>query len=200
MMWPDGRHLNRDVVAKPALRLAEMANLDVPQDTRFLMVTGEKAGPEDRFSGEKICLVLTVWKWTDFDEIVGRVGRMLKFSGEGHSVSIHSENRDRQIQLALKTNVGRVNCNMPHAMAKQRQLVQRSTLHRHARLRHVGRKHHHRQHQLPPLPQLHLAFPLPPTNTFRRRGDLRRVSGKMGAAVAGSEWQPAMENWRLRGD
>jgi len=117
MMWPDGKHLNRDVVAKPVLGLAEMAGLDVPEDIRFLMVLGTKPGPEDRFSGEKICLVLTVWKWTDFDEIVDRVGKMPKFSGEGHSVSIHSRNRDRQIQLALRTNVGRVNCNMPHAMA-----------------------------------------------------------------------------------
>ncbi|MBN1852177.1 MAG: aldehyde dehydrogenase family protein [Pirellulales bacterium] len=117
MMWPDGTHLNRDVVAKPALVIAEMAGLDVPQNTRFLMAIGEKIGPEDRFSGEKICLVLTVWKWSDFDEIVDRVGRMLKFSGEGHSVSIHSENRQRQLELARRSNVGRVNCNMPHAMA-----------------------------------------------------------------------------------
>ena len=117
MMWPDGTSLNRDVVAKPALTLAEMAGLDVPESTRFIMVLGEKPGPEDRFSGEKICLVLTVWKWTDFDEIVDRVGKMLKFSGEGHSVSIHSENRQRQLDLAERTNVGRVNCNMPHAMA-----------------------------------------------------------------------------------
>ena len=117
MMWPDGKHLNRDVVAKPVLGLAQMAGLDVPEDTRFLMVLGTKTGPQDRFSGEKICLVLTVWKWVDFDEIVDRVGKMLKFSGEGHSVSIHSRNRERQIRLALRTNVGRVNCNMPHAMA-----------------------------------------------------------------------------------
>lgn len=116
-MWPDGRHLNRDVVARPVAHIAQLAGLDVPSGARFLMVLGEKPGPEDRFSGEKICLVLTVWKWTDFDEIVTRVGRMLKFSGQGHSVSIHSEDRERQLQLALRTNVGRVNCNMPHAMA-----------------------------------------------------------------------------------
>jgi len=42
---------------------------------------------------------------------------MLKFSGEGHSVSIHSLNEDRQTELAIEANVGRVNCNMPHAMA-----------------------------------------------------------------------------------
>ena len=50
-------------------------------------------------------------------EIVDRVGKMLKFSGEGHSVSLHGNKRDRQLELARSANVGRVNCNMPHAMA-----------------------------------------------------------------------------------
>ncbi len=116
-MWPDGKTLNRDVVAKPALWIAEQAGIDVPQDTRFLMVLGEKVGPEDRFSGEKISPVLTVWKWDDFSDMVERMKEMHRFSGEGHSASIHSENDDRKVKLALRANVGRVNCNMPHAMA-----------------------------------------------------------------------------------
>ena len=116
-MWPDGHSLNRDVVAKPAPIIAESAGISVPQGTRFLMVIGEKPGPEDRFSGEKISPVLTVWKWTDFSEMVERMKLMHKFSGEGHSASIHSLNRERQLEMGLKANVGRVNCNMPHAMA-----------------------------------------------------------------------------------
>jgi len=116
-MWPDGEHLNRDIVAKPATFIAKNAGLSVPDDTRFLMVIGEKVGSEDRFSGEKISPVLTVWKWDDFDEIVDRVNRILKFSGEGHSVSIHTENDDQRVKLALRTNVGRVVCNFPHAHA-----------------------------------------------------------------------------------
>jgi len=116
-MWPDGKTLNRDVVAKPALWIAEQMGIDVPQDTRFLMVLGEKVGPEDRFSGEKISPVLTVWKWDDFSDMVERMKEMHRFSGEGHSASIHSERDDRKIELALRANVGRVNCNMPHAMA-----------------------------------------------------------------------------------
>lgn len=116
-LWPDGKHLNRDIVAKPALYVAGQAGLDVPENTRFIMVLGEKPGPEDKFSGEKLCLVLTVWKWSDFNEMVERTKKMLKFSGEGHSVSIHSLNKDRQVEFAIKVNVGRVNCNMPHAMA-----------------------------------------------------------------------------------
>ncbi len=116
-MWPDGKMLNRDIVAKPVCYIVEQAKIDVPKSTRFLMVIGQKIGPEDRFSGEKISLVLTVWKWTDFTEMIERTAKILKFSGEGHSLSIHSLNEDRQIELALKANVGRVNCNMPHAAA-----------------------------------------------------------------------------------
>ena len=48
---------------------------------------------------------------------VDRTAKILKFSGEGHSLSIHSLNENRQMELAMKANVGRVNCNMPHAMA-----------------------------------------------------------------------------------
>jgi sulfoacetaldehyde dehydrogenase len=116
-MWPDGKMLNRDIVAKPVAYIAEHAGIQIPDGTRFLMVLGTKPGPEDRFSGEKISLVLTVWKWTDFSEMVERMKLMHKFSGEGHSASLHSERQERQIELAVKANVGRVNCNMPHAAA-----------------------------------------------------------------------------------
>ncbi len=116
-MWPDGLHINRDFVAKAAVYIAKQAGIEVPAKTKFIMVLGKKPGPEDKFSGEKLCPVLTVWKWTDFNEMVERTKKILKYSGEGHSVSIHSLREDRQWELALKTNVGRVNCNMPHAMA-----------------------------------------------------------------------------------
>jgi sulfoacetaldehyde dehydrogenase len=116
-MWPDGKVLNRDVVAAPVLKIARAAGLNVPTDTKFLMVVGEKIGKEDRFSGEKLSLVLTVWKWSDFSEMVLRVREILKFSGEGHSVSIHSRKEERLLELAKYANVGRVVCNQPHCHA-----------------------------------------------------------------------------------
>ena len=117
LMWPDGKALNRKIVARTATHIAGLAGLDVPKDTRFLMVLGVKAGSKDRFSGEKISPILTVWKWDDFSEMVEQMKEMHRFSGEGHSASIHSERNDRKVELAIKANVGRVNCNMPHAMA-----------------------------------------------------------------------------------
>jgi sulfoacetaldehyde dehydrogenase len=116
-MWPDGKTLNRDIIAKPVVYLAKNAGISIPEKTRFLMVLGTKPGPEDQFSGEKISLVLTVWKWTDFSEMIERMKEMQRFSGEGHSSSIHTKRDERKVELAIKANVGRVNCNMPHAAA-----------------------------------------------------------------------------------
>ena len=116
-LWPDGVHLNRDIVAKSAPVVAEMVGITVPENTKILLVIGEKVGPEDRFSGEKLSTVLTIWKWNDFDEMVNRLGRILKFSGEVHSVSIHTEDDEQRVKLALNAYVGRVVCNFPHAHA-----------------------------------------------------------------------------------
>ncbi len=115
-LWPDGKTLNRDIVGTPAQRIAEVAGIHIPENTRFIMVVGEKIGPEDRFSGEKLSVVLTVWKWNDFSEMVERMKKMQKFSGEGHSASIHTKREDRMEELAIKANVGRVQCNMPHCL------------------------------------------------------------------------------------
>ncbi|HDM77531.1 MAG TPA: aldehyde dehydrogenase family protein [Deltaproteobacteria bacterium] len=115
-LWPDGKRLNRDIVGRSAPYIAEMAGIEIPEGTRFMMVLGEKIGPEDMFSGEKLSLILTVWKWSDFDEMLERLKKILKFSGEGHSASIHTTREDRMEQLAIKANVGRVECNMPHCL------------------------------------------------------------------------------------
>jgi sulfoacetaldehyde dehydrogenase len=116
-MWPDGKTLNRDIVAHSAKFIADLAGLQVPENTKFLMVMGEKIGREDRFSGEKISPVLTVWKWSDFDEMLDRLEKILAFSGKGHSVSIHTEVDERRVKIALRAKVGRVVCNMGHTAA-----------------------------------------------------------------------------------
>lgn len=115
-LWPDSKTLNRDIVAKPAEYIANAAGFNVPEGTKFLMVLGEKIGPEDRFSGEKLSVVLTVWKWNDFSEMVERMKKMHKFSGEGHSASIHTNKPEQIEELSIKANVGRVEVNMPHCL------------------------------------------------------------------------------------
>jgi len=116
-MWPDGHTLNREIVAKSATFIADLAGLKVPKNTTMLMIMGEKIGREDRFSGEKLSPVLTVWKWTDFDEMLDRMEKILKFSGEGHSVNIQTRLDERMHKIGLRANVSRVVCNMGHTEA-----------------------------------------------------------------------------------
>jgi sulfoacetaldehyde dehydrogenase len=115
-LWPDGKTINRDIFGRSVAIISEAAGIRPPPGTKFLMVMGEKVGPEDRFSGEKLSLVLTVWKWNDFEEMLGRLDKILEFSGIGHSVSLHSNRVDRMEMLAIRAKVGRVECNMPHCL------------------------------------------------------------------------------------
>ncbi len=115
-LWPDGKTINRDIFGRSAAFIAEAAGIKIPAGTKFMMVIGEKIGPEDRFSGEKLSLVLTVWKWNDFGEMLNRLEKILEFSGIGHSASLHSNRVDRMEELAIRAKVGRVECNMPHCL------------------------------------------------------------------------------------
>lgn len=115
-MWIDGR-LSRDIVAKPAKKVAELANINLPEDKKFIMVKENDVGKEYPFSGEKMSLVLTIYKYSDFDEAVDRVNQITQFSGLGHSCGIHSTDEERILQLALNTKTTRVIVRQPHGAA-----------------------------------------------------------------------------------
>jgi sulfoacetaldehyde dehydrogenase len=69
------------------------------------------------FSGEKLSLVLTVYKYNTFDEAIDMVNRITTFSGRGHSCGIHSFNKEHIMQLALNTYTTRVIVRQPHGAA-----------------------------------------------------------------------------------
>lgn len=107
-MWPDGTHLSSKIVCKSVKVIAAEAGITVPEGTKFLMVLGEKIGPEDMFSAEKLSLVLTLWKYKDFDQAVQMVIDITGFSGYGHSCGIHSVNEEHILELSTKAKVSRV--------------------------------------------------------------------------------------------
>ncbi len=115
VMWPDGSHLNKEIVAQPILKIAGLAGLKVPEDTTFLMVMGEKIGPEDMFGCEKLSPVLTVWKVGEFDEAIDYVERLTAFCGFGHSCGIHTTSYENMIKLATKVKVSRIMVRQPQS-------------------------------------------------------------------------------------
>lgn len=115
-MWPDG-HLNRNVVAQPAARIADEAGLtdEAAHQARFLIVEESGIGAEHPFSGEKLSVVLTVYRADNFDEALGTVEQILGYMGEGHSCGIHTTDADRPLRLADRARVSTVLVNQPHA-------------------------------------------------------------------------------------
>jgi sulfoacetaldehyde dehydrogenase len=112
-MWPDGVHLNPKIVAQPVERIAQEAGINIPEGTTFLMVLGEKIGPEDPFSREKLSVVLTVWKYGVFDEAISYVERITHYNGRGHSCGLHTTNQAHVLELGTRAKVSRMMVNQP---------------------------------------------------------------------------------------
>lgn len=108
VLWPDGLHLNPKIVAQPILEIAELAGLKVPKDTKFIMVLGEEPLENDKFSLEKLCAVLTLWQYNEFEEAIGYVERLTRNCGYGHSCGIHSTDDDHILELGMKCHVSRM--------------------------------------------------------------------------------------------
>lgn len=107
-LWPDGHTLNRKIVAQAPSVIADAAGISVPDGTRFIMVEAERVTPEELFAGEKLSVVLTVWKYNTFDDAVQYVRDITGFSGYGHSCGIHSTSEEHIRELAIKAPVSRI--------------------------------------------------------------------------------------------
>jgi sulfoacetaldehyde dehydrogenase len=116
-MWKDGA-LSRSVVAQPASTIARQAGLtaDAALEARFLIVEEDGIGELYPFSGEKISPVLTVYRYTTFEDALEKVTRILDYQGKGHSCGIHSSNEDHITRLARAAKVSRVLVNQAHCI------------------------------------------------------------------------------------
>lgn len=112
-MWIDG-HLSREIVGKPVETIAKVADISVPKGTKFIMVEEEGIGPGYPFSGEKISLVLTLYRYGDFQDAIDKVNAITRFSGYGHSCGIHSKDKNRILKLADETYTTKVLVCQPH--------------------------------------------------------------------------------------
>jgi sulfoacetaldehyde dehydrogenase len=113
--WPDNHVINRDIVASPVSNIASIAGIEVPDGTCLLLVEEEKTGEASPFSGEKMSLVSTVYKFSDIDEAIRITNENHAYSGSGHSCGIYSHTPENVEKLALGTYTTRVVVNQAQA-------------------------------------------------------------------------------------
>ncbi len=113
-LWRNGR-LDRDIIARDAPAFAAACGLKPDAaDARFFMVEETGIGPGYPFSGEKLSLVLTVYRADDFAGALGIVKEILAYQGIGHSAGIHTGDLARAQALAEALDVARVLVNQAH--------------------------------------------------------------------------------------
>ncbi len=105
--------VNADIVGMPAWRIADMAGVSVPEDTKILIAELEGVGPLFPLSREKLSPVLACYKADNLEEGMERAQEMLEFGGLGHSAVIHTTNQDVIREYGLKMKAGRIIVNAP---------------------------------------------------------------------------------------
>jgi len=105
--------VNPAIVGMKPVKIAEMAGVKVPEDTKILVAELTGVGPDHPLSREKLSPVLAAYKVNSAEEGIDRAEEMLEFGGLGHSAVIHSNNQDIIDAFASRMKAGRIILNAP---------------------------------------------------------------------------------------
>ena len=105
--------LNNDIVGKSPYQIAKGAGIEVPKDTKVLVLHENGVGIEYPFSKEKLSPVLAYYVVENEEEGIDLAEKLIEFGGLGHSAVIHSENEETILKFSEKVKVGRIIVNSP---------------------------------------------------------------------------------------
>lgn len=108
-----GGILNKEVVGQSVQKIADMAGVQIPSDTKVILLKASGIGKEDILCKEKMCPVMASFAYDSFDEAIQIAQTNLNLEGRGHTAAIHSNNR-KNIELAgTKLTISRLVVNAP---------------------------------------------------------------------------------------
>ncbi len=117
VLWDPQGNRKPETVARSAARIAELAGFSLPQDKKFIIVKEDHIGKEYPFSSEKLCPVLSIFKYSGFQNALQMVREIYEVGGKGHSCGIYSFNDEHIHQLALTAPVSRIMVRQPQSKA-----------------------------------------------------------------------------------
>jgi acetaldehyde dehydrogenase/alcohol dehydrogenase len=113
VLMPGTRSMNPEIVGQPVEKIAQMAGITIPADSRLLIGQLEKVGPNYPLSSEILAPLLAYFEVADFDAAVRLCIDLNYHGGIGHTVSIFSYDEPKIQKFALMMNAGRILVNMP---------------------------------------------------------------------------------------
>jgi sulfoacetaldehyde dehydrogenase len=117
-LFQDGK-LNRHMIARDIDQVISVAGIDVKDraSARFLAIPASGIGPDHPESGEKLSLVVAVYRAKDFADAKAISARVLAHQGAGHSIGIHTADDARAMELGRDMPTCRVIVNQAHCFA-----------------------------------------------------------------------------------
>ena len=107
--------LNAAIVGQPAFKIAELAGVEVCENTKILI--GERGNVDicDPFAHEKLSPVLALYKADDFNTATDMAHELVKIGGLGHTAVLYTDERthDRIKHFGKMLPAGRILVNSP---------------------------------------------------------------------------------------
>ncbi|OIK06623.1 hypothetical protein BIV60_27260 [Bacillus sp. MUM 116] len=104
-------HLNPAIVGQSACKIAEMAGVTVPSETRVLIAEESKVGKDVPFSIEKLSPVFPLYTAESYEEAKEVCLKLLNLGGRGHSLSLHTNDDAVAKEFGLEMPVSRLMVN-----------------------------------------------------------------------------------------
>jgi len=114
VIFVDGK-LNAGIVGQPAYKIAEMAGIKVPVETKILIAESDEICDANPFAHEKLSPVLGFFKAKTFEEAVKMAQELIVLGGAGHTSVLYTseKNRDRIALFSDTLTTARTLINMP---------------------------------------------------------------------------------------
>ena len=108
--------MNPDIVGRSAEKIADMAGISIPAGTRVLLSKQTSVGKDNPYSREKLCPILAFYVEDNWEKACERSIQILNNEGVGHTMTMHTRDKNVVREFALKKPVSRLLVNTPGAL------------------------------------------------------------------------------------
>ncbi|WP_376779760.1 bifunctional acetaldehyde-CoA/alcohol dehydrogenase [Proteiniclasticum ruminis] len=108
--------LNADIVGQSAYKIAALAGLEIPENSKVLIGEVEEITEEEPFAHEKLSPVLGMYRASTFEDALDQADALVKLGGFGHTSVLYTDqirSKDRMDAFGRRMKTGRTIINMP---------------------------------------------------------------------------------------
>ena len=114
-IFPENGPINRKIVGQSVQTIAKLADVDVPEGTRMILIKARAIGKGngEPLCREKMCPVMITAPYDTFEDAIKLAQSDLEYEGKGHTASIHSNDMEHVRYAGEHLTVSRLIVNQP---------------------------------------------------------------------------------------